>query len=209
MKLELVYWNVPFWRAETSRLALFIGGVDFEDVRPNREEYFAMKASGVLPFGQLPIMRVDGEAIGQTAGIARFCGKLSGLYPTENHLEAARVDQVLDAATDITSQLSPTMRVKDLEQKVQQRAALAADTLPRWLGYLESLLQANEGSGYFVGSSLTVADLAIWRMMGWLTGGILDGIPRDLMDGFPGLTRHYRAVDSLPKVREWMDAHYG
>jgi prostaglandin-H2 D-isomerase / glutathione transferase len=208
MKLELVYWNFPFWRAETSRIALFLGGIEFEDVRPNREEYQALKASGELPFGQLPILRVDGQAIGQTAGIARFCGKLSGLYPTDDLVAAARVDQVLDAATEITGQLGPSMRVKDPEEKLRLRVALAKSTLPRWLGYLESLLETNENGGYFVGASMTVADLAIWRMMGWLTGGILDGIPQDLMDGFPSLTRLYQLVDSNPKVREWMDAHY-
>ena len=29
MKLKLIYPDIPFWRAEMSRLALFIGGLDF------------------------------------------------------------------------------------------------------------------------------------------------------------------------------------
>ena len=43
MKLKLIYPDLPFWRAETSRIALFIGGIDFEDLRPSREEIVKMK----------------------------------------------------------------------------------------------------------------------------------------------------------------------
>jgi len=35
MKLTIIYPDVPFWRAEMSRLALFIGGIEFEDFRPS------------------------------------------------------------------------------------------------------------------------------------------------------------------------------
>ena len=34
MKLKLIYPDIPFWRAETSRITLFLGDVEFEDFRP-------------------------------------------------------------------------------------------------------------------------------------------------------------------------------
>ena len=37
MKLRLIYPDVPFWRVETSRIALFYGGIEFEDIRLSRE----------------------------------------------------------------------------------------------------------------------------------------------------------------------------
>ena len=67
MTLKLVYFNIPFWRAETSRLALHLGGVPFEDVRPNREEFRQLKASGTLPYGQLPVLHIDGFVLAQSA----------------------------------------------------------------------------------------------------------------------------------------------
>ena len=82
MKLKLIYPNIPFWRAEISRLALFFGGIDFEDSRPSQGEISKMKHDGTLPFAQLPVLQVDGKTIAQTGAIARFCGKLSGLYPS-------------------------------------------------------------------------------------------------------------------------------
>ena len=47
MKLKLIYPDLPFWRAETSRIALFIGGIDFEDLRPSREEISTMRSEGI------------------------------------------------------------------------------------------------------------------------------------------------------------------
>ena len=76
MHLRLIYPKFPFWRAEVPRLALHLGGVAFENYHPTREEIREYKSDGRLPFGQVPILVVDGETIAQTGAIARFCGKL-------------------------------------------------------------------------------------------------------------------------------------
>ena len=206
MKLQLMYPNFPFWRAEVSRLALHLGGVEFENLHPTWREFRDIKDDGSLPFGQLPILKVDGVTIAQTGAIARFCGKLSGHYP-DDALEAAQVDQFIDAATDITTKISPTMRIKDPEAKLAARRELAEGTLPKWFGYLEALAGKGE-NGYLVGNSLTIADLAIWRLLGWFRSGLLDGIPATLVEGYPKLSAHSQKVSSYPGIREWMDTNY-
>ena len=60
----------------------------------------------------MPVIEVDGEIIGQTGAIARYCGKISNLYSNDN-INAAKIDQIIDAATDITNLVSPTIREKD------------------------------------------------------------------------------------------------
>ncbi len=204
MKLKLIYPDVPFWRAEMSRLALFIGEIEFEDLRPSREEIAKMKTEGILPFGQLPVLQVDGKTIAQTGAIARFCGKLSGLYPTENNFYAAKVDEVIDLATDITGKIRPALIEKDTEKKMEMRRELSETVLPHWLGFLETLLEDNGRSGYFVDDSLTVADLAAWRLCGWISGGIIDGIPETILDTSPLLNAHHNYISNLPKVAEWL-----
>ena len=53
--------------------------VEFEDkIITDRA---AWVATGVSPFGQAPLLEVDGKPIAQTGAIARYCGKLSGHYP--------------------------------------------------------------------------------------------------------------------------------
>ena len=205
MKLKLIYPDLPFWRAETSRMALFIGEIEFEDYRPSREEIAKMRTEGVFPFGQFPVLQVDDKTIAQTGAIARFCGKLGGLYPTENDFYAAKVDEVIDLATDITGKIRPSLIEKDPEKRVGMRRELAETVLPNWLGFMEKLLENNGKTGYFVDDSLTVADLAAWRLCGWISGGIIDGIPETILDAFPLLNAHQNHISNLPKVAEWLE----
>ena len=205
MKLTIIYPNVPFWRAEMSRIALFIGGIEFEDLRPSREEIAKMRTEGIFPFGQFPVLQVDGKTIAQTGAIARFCGKLSGLYPTKNDFYAAKVDEVIDLATDITAKIRPSLIEKDTKKRMEMRRELAETVLPNWLCFLETLLDDNGKTGYFVGDSLTVADLAAWRLCGWISGGVIDGIPETILDPFPLLNAHQNHISNLPKVVEWLE----
>ncbi len=203
MELKLIYPNIPFWRAEISRLALFFGGIEFEDFRPSREEITKMKSNGTLPFGQLPVLQVDGITIAQTGAIARFCGKLSGLYPSDNLFDAAKVDEVIDLATDITNQIRPSIREKDSKLRFKMRKELSESILPRWLGFLEKILDDNGDTGFFVGGSITIADLAAWRLCGWISGGIIEGIPKNILTTFPRLNTHQKKINALPKIIEW------
>ena len=205
MKLKLIYPDLPFWRAETSRLALFIGEIEFEDYRPSREEIAKMRTEGVFPFGQFPVLQVDDKSIAQTGAIARFCGKLGGLYPTENDFYAAKVDEVIDLATDITGKIRPSLIEKDPEKRMEMRRELVETVLPNWLGFMETLLEKNGKTGYFVDDSLTVADLAAWRLCGWISSGIIDGIPETILDAFPLLNAHQNHISNLPKIAEWLE----
>ena len=200
--LRLIYFDFPFWRAEPSRIALFMGNIPYEDHRPSREEFLRMKRSGELPYGQLPVLDVDGVRIAQSVAIARYCGKVSGLYPAQE-VATARCDELLDTASQITQELGPSMRSKDPVEKARLRQNLATKIFPRWMGMLEQRLQANGESGFFVGDSITMADLIIWRLLGWLISGILDGIPTDLLDPFPGLLQHQERIGSHPGVLAW------
>ena len=164
-----------------------------------------MRTEGIFPFGQFPVLQVDGKTIAQTGAIARFCGKLSGLYPTENDFYAAKVDEVIDLATDITGKIRPALIEKDPEKKMEMRRELSETVLPHWLGFMESLLEDNGKTGYFVDDCLSVADLAAWRLCGWISGGIIDGIPETILDAFPLLNAHQNHISNLPKVAEWLE----
>ena len=80
--------------------------------------------------------------------------------------------------------------------------------MPKWFGFLENLLKENKSSKWFAGDKMSIADLAIWRLLGWLISGKLENVPITLLDTFPNLTKLYNNVDSYPKVREWMSLKY-
>jgi len=210
--IKIYYSHLPFWRAEVLRVSLFIRDIPFEDVRVSREEFIHLIKTGFLPngkkspFHQLPVIEVEDKIIGQTGAIARYCGKVSNLY-SDDMLKAAKIDQIIDAATDITNVVSPTIREKDQEKKMEDRKILVNKLLPRWFRYLENLL-SEDNSTWFV-KKMTIADIAIWRLLGWLTSGIIDGIPTSVVDDFPKLKNIHHQVHTHPKVQEWMLKTYG
>jgi glutathione S-transferase len=204
MKISLIYFDFPFWRAEIARISLFIGNIEFEDVRITSDEFQRVKSDGQLdngikiPFNQLPCLIIDKVSIAQTAGIARFCGKLSNLYPQNNNLEAAIIDQYIDIATDLTVLVSST--------KVEDRKNLVIGELSRKLSILNKSIELS--NNYLVGSNISIADIAIWRLMGWLTSGNLDGIPLDLLKQHENISKICLLVDKHPKVNEWIKKTY-
>ena len=211
--IKIYYSHTPFWRAEVLRVSLFISNIPFEDVRISREEFINMIKTGYLPngkkvpFHQLPVIEVDGEIIGQTGAIARYCGKISNLYSNDN-INAAKIDQIIDAATDITNLVSPTIREKDEQKKVEDRLLLKNKLLPRWFRYLENIL-SESASDWFVENKMTIADIAMWRLLGWLISGIIDGIPTTIVDSYPKLKNIHTNVHHHSKVQEWMLKTYG
>ena len=213
MDITLIYTDLPFWRAEIGRIALHVGGVAFEDRRIDRDEFVRARTSGrlddgtVVPFRQIPFLLVDGTSIAQTGGISRLCGKLSGLYPGDDLVQSALVDQVIDMATDLTVLLGPSNAETDPAKKKQMRLDLVAGALTKKIGYLEEQA-TRDGDGWLVGNRMTIADIAAWRLFGWLTSGIIDDIPADLIQPFPNLRDICTRVGQQPKVRDWVEKTY-
>ena len=215
MQLTLIYAKFPFWRAEICRLALHLGGVPFEEQHPARGTLPDLERDGTLPYGQIPVLLVDGEPLAQTGAIARFCADLAGMTPRDP-FTAAKVDELIDATTDITNLLSPTMRISDLAERLKAREALVAGPLAQWLGRLDRAAgRAFERSGrsgqgpWLFGEQLTIADLALWGILKWLKSGSLDGVPATIVDPYPHLTAVLERVSAHEPVRAWMTRYEG
>ena len=206
--LKLIYLDHHYWRAECCRLACHIAGVPLQDARMSYDE---MYSSGALTFGTFPALVVEGKGvINQTQAIARYIGNLCGLYPTDSFV-SAKADEALDALTDVSELITATMQERDPQRKLRWRQALIAPEgrLTMLLTGLERLLAQNaKHAPHVAGPSLTVSDLALWRAVGWLSSGVIDGIPPDyIASTFPRLWQLHKAVDALPKVAEWKQAH--
>lgn len=121
-----------------SRLALFIGGVPFEDCRIAFPAWKEIKSA--QPFQQLPvrseccvcyafseketlslpsnfftysaiaqILEIDGTTVlAQSYAILRYCGAVSGLHPSDL-VGAAKVDEILYALMEGASLCEPCM----------------------------------------------------------------------------------------------------
>jgi len=203
--LRLTYFDVP-GRAEPIRWSLIEAEIEFEDERLSKEEFIALKDSGKLPFGQVPILYVDNVIFSQSSALLRYVGKLSGQYPTDFE-DALRVDEILSAVIDIFAEVSTTLSEPDKEKRERYRIDLINSRLPARLHAFDQIYDMNpdETSRYIVGSFLTIADLVIGNMNFWLTSEVVEGIPKTILDEFPRLKRHMQRITSLPRIKEYRE----
>ncbi|XP_078355360.1 glutathione S-transferase S1-like, partial [Oculina patagonica] len=108
---------------------------------------------GKAPFGQLPVLEVDGKVIAQSFSICRFVANEVGLAPPTN-LEKAQADMIVDGCSDFGAKLIPPRFEKDEAKKAELMKQAEAAT-PVFLKYFEDILKANNGGqGYFAGAKV-------------------------------------------------------
>ncbi len=202
-RLKLTYFDFHGGRGEPARLALAIGGIEFEDDRIPLPEWPRRKAG--TPFGAVPVLDVDGQIVTQSNGINRYVGRLTDLYPADPW-QAALCDEAMDAVEDITHKVVATFDLPEAEKKAK-RQELVEGPLRLYLTRLEERLDA-QGGLYFAGKRLSVADLKVFVWIAHLKSGKLDHIPTDLPDRVaPKLVEHYERVKAVPEIRAYYAKH--
>jgi glutathione S-transferase len=166
IKPTLVYFAAR-GRAELIRFVLAEAGVDYQEHSINGPatldrptEFAALKASGTLPFEQVPTWEEPGGfRLAQSLAILGYLARTHGLHGKSAH-ETAQIEQTVLGMEDLRGELRKLVTAAP-EKRAELRQELIATTLPRWLGFLEKLLAANHGGrGWFVGDSVSTADLA-------------------------------------------------
>lgn len=202
--LRLRYFPFP-GRAGAIRDALNIGHIPFIDEHIAPDQFRTQRAEGEFPFGGLPVLDIESNGrklcSAQSNAILRFAGRLTGLYPADDPLQALKVDEALDMGEDINCLLGPSIHEQDTDRKMAMRKQLAEETLPFWAGCIEQLLLVNGRTGFIVGNNLTVADLKLYWIIDWLTSGILDGIPTNLIDGFENVLAWHKNITTVRETR--------
>lgn len=198
-QLKLTYFDFHGGRAEPVRLALHIGGIPFEDHRFTFSQFAEVRKS--TPFGQVPTLTVDGVQVTQCDSILRYAGKLAGLYPLDA-FQALLCDEVMYVVEEASVKLGPTFRMTGDAQR-EARTALVNGSMPVYLGWLQSQLQAHGGE-YFADNRLTVADLKVFADVSALKSGRLDHVPTDLVEKVaPALIAHMQRIAQNPAVVQY------
>jgi glutathione S-transferase len=195
-QLKLSYFDTHGGRAEPARLAMAIGGIAFEDHRFAFPEFAEVRKA--TPFGQVPVLHIDGVLVTQCDAILRYAGKLAGLYPTDP-LQALYCDEVMYVVEEASVKMGPTFRMTGEEQKAA-RLALVNGSMPVYLAWLQAQLQAH-GGNYFADNRLTVADLKVFVDVRSLNSGRFDHVPANLVETVaPALNAHMQRIAALPAV---------
>jgi len=208
--LKLYYFDIK-GKGEYIRLFCAYAGLKIEDHRfASGAEFAAMKESGKLAFGQVPMLEVDGkQQLVQSSAILRYLSTVAGLYP-EDPIVAAKVDAALDQENDafigstVLTYASRFGLEMDEAAKAKSFETISNEILPHHLGNVEKLLQASP-TGWIAGTEEpSIADFV------WFSR-LHDAVPTKAefsdkiksLEGYPVLKTFMEKILSLEAIKEY------
>lgn len=221
-------------KGECVRLALVVGGIEFDDVRLSYEEVHELRQAGRLPFSQVPALQIgdDPTLYAQSQALLRWAGRAAGLYPEAHQL---RIDAVTDTIVELYEHIvkvgygsamtrhpetgRPMVALSAMQR--MQVAQHCGDVLfPTRFRQLEKQVVSMGETGvdaqeqqprsqYFCGPHLTIADLSLYVLASAILDGAWagNGVDPEVLDDCPKLLRIVELVAEHPRVKEWNDAH--
>ena len=179
-------------RAETTRWMLAINHIKFENIPIETPEMLlALRASGKLPFDQMPLLEIEELNLSQSSAMIRYLAR-SGEYYGSTEQDAVWCDMVAGAVSDfaetsLQAAFQPTKKiaVKALQGRFNKFG-------PRF----ENRLSKN---GLCAGVKLTFADILLAEAI----NSYLEWIP-DILDETPFLDNLYKKVITTSGISAYL-----
>ena len=172
------------------------GDGDDPDAGPERQR---PQRSGIEERQRPHQRRVVGSRLGQHQ--AQRLARRHGLRGA-NSLEEARCDELLGCVDDVRLELRK-IQAAPADQRAAIRDEILSTVLPRWLGDLERHLAPSLGAtGFAVGGSITVADLALW----YLLELIRDNDLGPALESCPALRAFAGRIAARPRIAGYLSS---
>ncbi|EZG81819.1 glutathione S-transferase [Gregarina niphandrodes] len=188
----LYYFDTP-GRAEASRLAFHIGGVEFKDFRFTHEqwgaEYKAKAPTGLAPWLDLD----DGSYIVESKAILMYAAKKAGLIP-KDPVDAATAEQtcsIMEACFGPIRSFFMNTEVEKAKVELAEKLAVADKVIAS---------RQSESTGFTSNAGLSYADLFVFAFVYGMTTRFPDAMK---IENYPHLKKVHDAVKAHPKVAEY------
>ncbi|CAI5441898.1 unnamed protein product [Caenorhabditis angaria] len=187
--------------AEASRQIFKLAGVEFEDIRIIHGDGTWDELKSKTPFGQIPVLSVDGFEIPQSSAILRYLARKYGFVgqtPEEEAWVDAIVDQFKDFIEAFRQYATANRLNKPAEEIDRVKTEIAIPARDAYFKILNTILERSK-SGFLVGNNVTFADLVV-----------VDNLVTLEKNGFlnkgeqPKLDALRQKIHNLPKLKEWI-----
>ncbi|KAK6739290.1 hypothetical protein RB195_020998 [Necator americanus] len=184
---------------ECARQIFALADQEFEDVRLDKEQFAKVKPD--LPFGQVPVLEVDGKQLAQSLAICRYLARQFG-FAGKSTFDEAVVDSLADQYSDYRVEIKSFfytvigMREGDVEQLKKEVLLPARD---KFFGFITKFLKKSP-SGFLVGDSLTWVDLLVSEH----NATMLTFVP-EFLEGYPEVKEHMEKIRAIPKLKKWIE----
>ncbi|XGW09005.1 hypothetical protein V3C99_011371 [Haemonchus contortus] len=187
--------------AETARQIFALADQKFEDNRLTREAFAEVKPT--LPFGQVPVLEVDGKQLAQSLAINRYLAKTFG-FAGKDDFEAALIDSLGDQYSDYRAEMKTYYYAAhgfmpgDPEKLKTEVLFPARD---KFLNFITKFLKNNASHGYLIGDKISWVDVLIAEHMADMSRTV-----PGFLDQFPEVKEHMNKVQEHPKIKKWIES---
>jgi len=188
-------------RIETARLILEFAGADYQDVRLQwgGEKMVELEASGMLRYGELPMLFVDGDQVHKPMPICRMLARRYGLTGIDS-LQSGQIDEVVDALNDVLDEVELTYRSRVVAEKDAKMEKVIGTKMKACFATLEKRISASANDSLLPGLSTTWAELHLVNVVD-LVQGMAPSHPLPIT---PRLQILLVRTRSLPNVANWL-----
>jgi len=153
-------------RVETARLILAFAGADYQDVRLQwgGENMVELEASGMLRYGELPMLFVDGDQVHKPMPICRMLARRYGLTGIDS-LQSGQIDEVVDALNDVLDEVELTYRSRVVAEKDAKMDKVIGTKMKACFATLEKRISASANDSLLPGRPTTWAEL---HLVSWV-----------------------------------------
>jgi len=191
---------------ELNRLVLIQGGQQFEDVRISQEDWPGVKEQ--MPWGNLPVLEVDGKKLAGTTAITSYLGEKLGLAG-DNQWDRAQLESIADIVAETVIIMSRYWSEKDPSRKAEKKSDIWKDAIPSRLARINKCIEKNNSpDGYIYGNKVTYADLCVFFLF-------TEVLPRQYpeaeswraeADKYPAVGKLCKTVCNLPNIKKYLDS---
>ncbi|XP_026284284.1 galactose mutarotase-like [Frankliniella occidentalis] len=192
-KYKLHYFDVTAL-GEPIRFLLAYGNLDWEDIRYDDAKWAEAKTK--MPFGQMPILDVDGKIYAQSTAISRCLAKQVGLSGKDD-LENLQIDMAVDLFHDFRQKVGGWFNDPIPESKGAKLIQLK-DELPFYLSRFEQIVKEN--NGFLVNGKMTWADVYFVAPLKYYKYIM----QKDFLEGYPLLQDLVKKVESTPAIASYI-----
>jgi glutathione S-transferase len=174
-------------------------GVAFVNVPVDTpDELAALRASGALPFDQMPLLEIEGVNLSQSSAMIRYLARKGGLYGADDidalWTDAMWCDMIAGVVADFAETALQAAFKPTAEVAVADLTARFAKFGPRFEARLRE-----QGSGYIAADTMTFADVVLAEAL----SGYLEWCP-DILAETPLLAASYASVVETPTIAAYL-----